>query len=50
MILHDAAHVLRSQSLSDVLPFLVAEHDSAIVAVHGEVVVEEACVLLHDVY
>jgi hypothetical protein len=42
--------VLRSQCLSDVLPFLVTEHDATIVAVHREVVVEQTCVLLHDVY
>jgi hypothetical protein len=50
VVLQDTSLVLGTQGFGNVGTFRVSEHDAAIlVGVHGEVVVEETCVLLTDI-
>lgn len=49
MVLHDDSLILWPKSICDVLAFLIAENDTAIIRVYGQVVVEQTGILLHDV-
>jgi len=49
MILHDHSLIFRAEGVGDVLAFLVAKDYSPIIRIYGQVVVEQTCVLLHNI-
>lgn len=49
MVLHDAAHVFRTDGFPDIGALLITENNTAIARIDGQIVVEQASILLHDI-